>query len=182
MFVFKILTHPINKMILEHSFDKLVEDVWRYQLVNICTGEVLSKRLAGQVSDTAIQSQKWDGGIRLTVTLSIIPYISQSVFESNAALHAFVCSGDRKRGSGLSRLFAGEVQLDKIVVEHKQFLDRKIYSPRAPSTNNSCEQDLLRIICNIRTKHIDCSPIVTVRALYNVRLGHVRLEGAENHS
>ena len=118
MFTFKILTHPIDKMILKNSFDKLVEDVWGYQLINISMREVLGEQLTGQVRDTTIQLQEWDGGVRLTATLSIIPYISQSVFESNMALHTFVCSGNRKRGSGLSRLFAGEVQLDMIVVEH----------------------------------------------------------------
>ena len=58
-------------------------------------------------------------GTRLTVMSSMIPYFSQIVFESNAALHALVCSGDRNRGSGLSRSFAGEVHLDGTVVEHE---------------------------------------------------------------
>ena len=57
--------------------------------------------------------------MRLAVTLLMIPYVSQSVFESNAALHAFVCSDDRKRGSGRSRSLAGEVQLDTVFVEHE---------------------------------------------------------------
>jgi len=60
-----------------------------------------------------------EGQVGLTVTFSMIPYSSQSVFESKAALHAFVCSDDRERGFGRSRLFAGEVQLDVVITEHR---------------------------------------------------------------
>lgn len=115
------------------------------------------------------------------MTLSIIPYVSQSAFESNAALHAFVCSDDRKRGSDRSRSSAGEVQLDTIVFKHKWSLYSKVHSPCTPPTNDSCEQDLFRIICNIRTKRIDGSPVVTIGTFYNVWLGHVWLEGTKNH-
>ena len=47
----------------------------------------------------------------LTVTSLTVPYVSHNIFESNAALHALVCSVDRNTESGLSRLSAGDVQL-----------------------------------------------------------------------
>ena len=47
----------------------------------------------------------------LTVTLLTVPYISHTVFESNAALHVLVCSVDHNTESSLSRLSAGDVQL-----------------------------------------------------------------------
>lgn len=47
----------------------------------------------------------------LTVTSLTTPYVSHRVFESNAALHAAVCSAERSMGSDFSRLFAGDVQL-----------------------------------------------------------------------
>ena len=134
MFVFKILAYPINKMIFEHSFNELVENIWGYQFVDVCTGKMLGERLTGWVRDIVTQSRAG-----LTMTFSMIPYVSQSVFESNASLHAFVCSDVRGRGSGWSRFFAGEVQLDTIVIECKELLRRSIYSPCTPSTNDSCE-------------------------------------------
>jgi len=51
----------------------------------------------------------WEGG--RTATSSTIPYVSHKVFESNAALQAFVCSIERNTGSGLSKLLAGDVHL-----------------------------------------------------------------------
>ena len=40
----------------------------------------------------------------LTVTLLTVPYVSHNIFESNAALHALVCSVDHNTESGLLRL------------------------------------------------------------------------------
>lgn len=51
----------------------------------------------------------------LTVTSPMIPYVSQRVLESNAALHAFVCSDDLISGSIWSRLLGVEAQLDVII-------------------------------------------------------------------
>ena len=47
MFMHKVLAHPINEVILEYTFDKLVEEVRSYQLVNICTRKMLSEQLRG---------------------------------------------------------------------------------------------------------------------------------------
>jgi len=111
MFVLKILTHPINEVILEYTLDKLVEEVWSYQLVNICARKMFGERLTGCVRWIAVRQQ---GGAGLTATSLMIPYFSQRTFKSNAALHAFVCSGNRNSGSIWSRLPGDEAQLDTI--------------------------------------------------------------------
>jgi hypothetical protein len=133
VFAFKVLTRPLDEVVLEYSLNKLVKDVRSYQLIDICTREVICERLAAQVRKTGMQSM---GG--LTVASSMIPYLSQIVFESNAALHAFVCSGDRNSGSGLSRSFAGEVHLDGMVVRYER-PHWKTASPCTPPTNNCRE-------------------------------------------
>ena len=46
MFVFKILAHPINEMVLENPLDKLVKEVWHDQLVDVGVRKVLRERLA----------------------------------------------------------------------------------------------------------------------------------------
>ena len=45
MFAFKIFACPLDEVVLENSLDDLVKDVWGYQLVNICTREVLREQL-----------------------------------------------------------------------------------------------------------------------------------------
>lgn len=47
MFTFKVFTHPLDKVVLEHPLDELVEQVWTNQFVDICIGEVFCKRLGG---------------------------------------------------------------------------------------------------------------------------------------
>lgn len=37
--------HPVDQVVFECSFDELMEDVWRDQLVNIRTGEVFGEWL-----------------------------------------------------------------------------------------------------------------------------------------
>ena len=49
MFMHKVLAHPINKVILENTLDKLVEEVRGYQLVDIHTREMFSEWLTGRV-------------------------------------------------------------------------------------------------------------------------------------
>ena len=46
MFVFKILAHPINKMVLKNPLDKLVKEVWRDQLMDVGMRKVLREWLA----------------------------------------------------------------------------------------------------------------------------------------
>jgi len=53
--------------------------------------------------------------------------------------------------------------------------------PCAPPTDNSCKQDLLRIISDIRTKRVYCPAVVTVRALHDVGLRHKWFEGSKNN-
>ena len=96
MFAVKIFAHPFDKVIFEYPLDELMEDVWSDQFVNICTRKMFSERLRKQKSVMPLSDNR---ASRLTLTLSMIPYVSQSNFESNTALQAFVCSGDRRRGS-----------------------------------------------------------------------------------
>ena len=52
MFVLKVLARPINKVVFEYSLDKLVKEIRRDQLVNVCTREVLCEWLAKRVRRT----------------------------------------------------------------------------------------------------------------------------------
>ena len=45
MFVFEVLAHPLNKVVLEHPLNELVEQVQSDELIYIGIGEVFSKRL-----------------------------------------------------------------------------------------------------------------------------------------
>ena len=45
MFEFKILTRPLDEVVLEYALDKLVKDIWGYKFINICTREVVCERL-----------------------------------------------------------------------------------------------------------------------------------------
>jgi len=47
MLTLKIFTYPIDEVILEHTLDKLVEDVWSYQFINIRAREIFSEGLKG---------------------------------------------------------------------------------------------------------------------------------------
>ena len=46
MFVFKVLIHPLNEVVLEHSFDELVEQVRSDKFIYICVQKVLCERLS----------------------------------------------------------------------------------------------------------------------------------------
>jgi len=110
MLTLKVLTHPLNKMVFEHAFDKLVKEVQGYQPVDICTGEILSEWLGAVRCQFMCTGQEGgEGG--LTVTLSTTPYVSQSVFGLNASLHTWVCSSNRKSGSISSRFSGDDAQL-----------------------------------------------------------------------
>lgn len=50
----KILTHPVNEVILEYTLDKLVKEVRGYQLVNIRTREMFGEWLTGCVRGIAM--------------------------------------------------------------------------------------------------------------------------------
>jgi len=52
VFTHKVLTHPINKMILEHTLDELVEEVWGYQFIDIRTRKMFGEWLIGRVSES----------------------------------------------------------------------------------------------------------------------------------
>ena len=41
----KVLTHPLNKVVLEHPFNELVEQVWSDEFIDIGVGEVFCERL-----------------------------------------------------------------------------------------------------------------------------------------
>ena len=54
MFEFKILTCPLNEVVLEYALDKLVKDIRGYKFINICAREVVCERLVGQVRKTGM--------------------------------------------------------------------------------------------------------------------------------
>jgi hypothetical protein len=108
----QVLTYPFNKVVLEHTFDELVEEIRSYQFMDVCPGEVLSEWLGGWLGNPPHAAGI--DGTGLTVTPSTIPYLSQSSFDSKAPLQALVCSGDRKSGSIWSRLPGDEAQLHGI--------------------------------------------------------------------
>jgi len=37
----KVFTHPVNEVIFKYTLDELMEEVWSYQPVYICTREML---------------------------------------------------------------------------------------------------------------------------------------------
>ena len=57
----------------------------------------------------------------------------------------------------------------------------KMYLPCTPPANDSGEQYLLRIICNVRSNRVYCPPVVAIGAHYNVWLGHVWEKGAKDY-
>ena len=54
MFKFEVLTHPLDKVVLEYALNKLVKEIQGYQFINICAREVVRERLAGQVRKTGM--------------------------------------------------------------------------------------------------------------------------------
>jgi hypothetical protein len=46
METFEVLCYPINEVVLEHTFDYLMEEVGNYELVYICPGEICCVWLA----------------------------------------------------------------------------------------------------------------------------------------
>jgi hypothetical protein len=47
MFMFKVLAHPLNEVVLEYPLDELVKQVRGDELVDISIREVFCKRLGG---------------------------------------------------------------------------------------------------------------------------------------
>ena len=45
MLFFKVLHHPLNEVVFEHSLNDLVEEVWGDQFVDVCMGKVFGKWL-----------------------------------------------------------------------------------------------------------------------------------------
>jgi hypothetical protein len=85
----KILTHPINKVIFEYTLDKLVEEVWGYQLVNIRTRKMFGEWLTGRVRESPPMGNKVVGDF--TVTLSMIPYSPKvSSSQMQPCMHLYV--------------------------------------------------------------------------------------------
>lgn len=111
----KVLAHPLDKVVFEHAFDELVEEVRSYQFMDVCTREMFGEWLRGGGGSQHIRKNRarWVG---LAMTPSTIPYSSQSIFGVNAPLQAPVCSGDRKSGSILSRFAGGDAQLWGLVI------------------------------------------------------------------
>ena len=105
----KVFTHPLNEVILKHSLNELVKQIWSDKLIDVGVGEVVSKRLeSSEGTDQLIVRG------RLTATVLTVPYVSHNTFGLNAALHALVCSADRNTEPGLSRSSAGDVQLSQV--------------------------------------------------------------------
>lgn len=69
MFVFEVLADPLNKVVLKHSLDELVEQVRSDELVDISVGKVFCERLGGSFSVT----DHTDLRRGLTVASSTIP-------------------------------------------------------------------------------------------------------------
>jgi len=71
MFVFKVLAHPLNKVILEYPLDELVKQIWSNELVDISVGKIVSERLdsdefeSGTVDRDGTHSNIIDNTIRL---------------------------------------------------------------------------------------------------------------------
>jgi len=70
MFTFKVLTHPLDKVVFEYPLDELVQQVWSDEFVNISIGEVFCERL-GRVSFGSRVA--WVGEGELTVASLTIP-------------------------------------------------------------------------------------------------------------
>ena len=47
MLAFKVLAHPLNKVVLEHPLDELVEQIRSDELIDIGVWEVFCERLGG---------------------------------------------------------------------------------------------------------------------------------------
>ena len=47
MLTFKVLAHPLNKVVLEHPLDELVEQIRSDELIDIGVWEVFCERLGG---------------------------------------------------------------------------------------------------------------------------------------
>ena len=54
MFELKVLARPLDKVVLEHSLDKLVEDVRGYEFINVGARKVVCERLARLVRKTGV--------------------------------------------------------------------------------------------------------------------------------
>ena len=47
MFFFEIVHHPLDKVIFEHTLDKLVKEVWGDEFVDVCMRKVFGEWLEG---------------------------------------------------------------------------------------------------------------------------------------
>jgi hypothetical protein len=73
------------------------------------------------------------------------------------------------------------VQLDWIFSEkHNDGIEAN--SPCTPAADNACDQHLLRVIGYIGPDDIYRPPVMTIRALHNVRCGHVVLQRFQDHT
>ena len=54
MFKLKVLACPLDKVVLEHSLDKLVEDVRGYEFMNVRVRKVVCERLVRWIRKTGV--------------------------------------------------------------------------------------------------------------------------------
>src|SRR5882762_1734034 len=117
----------------------------------------------------------------LTITSPTRPYSSHKVPNSNSLPNISVWAQERRMHRRPSRSFDGAVHLGCNDGEHVSTLQGYYFPlPCTPTLNNTGEECLLWVIGNIRSKPINSSPEVSIRAADNLRLGHGGLEIFKN--
>src|SRR5438309_12027185 len=101
----------------------------------------------------------------------MMPYSSHNVFLSRASTREHVSLWERRpvtlssRLSHLASHLAGNIR--------DMSIRGRDCSPGAPTLHNTCQQDLLRVICNVRTNSVNCTSIVPISIMDQIWCLHV---------
>lgn len=94
MFKFQVLTHPFNEVILECSFDELMQNIGSKELMDVGARKVVCKGLWSVIVNVITV---YKNNVRVHTTNSpMIPYSSQRTPKSTESTSASVCSRDRE--------------------------------------------------------------------------------------
>jgi hypothetical protein len=163
-----VVLNPLNKMVFKDPLDYLVQQVRRQELMHVSMWKAICEWLRAQCKHFYIQFE-----VRHTMIPSMIPYSSHSSFFSSASYRASVSLWLR-RPPPASRSFHLAVHLVDTVSNDMKTIGK--ISPPTPILNYTPKKALFRIVCDIRSQPIDCSPIVAVSIPDNFSFFHARVE------
>jgi hypothetical protein len=82
----EIFLHPCYEVVLEGTFDDLMQEIWCDQFIYVCVRKLIGEWLSGTLSTETSEIE-----MLRTITLLTMPYVSQSTLGFSNATNAFVC-------------------------------------------------------------------------------------------